>query len=244
MRGGSFVLGPFVGAALALTAACSVTGSDSGSNEGGASGEAGTAGSSGGSAGNASGGSAGSSGGSAGNASGGSAGSSGGSAGNASGGSAGSSGGSAGNATGGTAGNATGGSAGSSGGSGGASGRGGTGGSGALCEDYTDGAFVEFEIVEETFRVWIENAAFITEAQRLLAAGETRVPVFETLVDGTGCDPEWSWHPDPSEVSFADFTIEVCDAVPSYIEENKAEWFDSVGSWCPWSARVTRVTAR
>jgi hypothetical protein len=229
MRGGALVFGPFIGVAFALTVACSDTGSDSDSDEGGASGEAGSAGSgTGGSAGNAMGGNAGSSGGSAGNATGGTAGPSGGSAGSTAGGSAG----------------ATGGSAGSSGGSGGSSGRGGTGGSGALCEDRTGGAFVEFEIVEETFRVWIENAAFITEAERLLDAGETRVPVFETLIDGTGCDPQWSWHADPEDVSFADFTIELCDAVPSYIEENKAEWFDSVGSWCPWSARVTAVTER
>jgi hypothetical protein len=228
MRRAPFVLGPFIGAALALTAACSDTGSDD-SNEGGASGEAGSAGSD--------------SGGSAGNAMGGNAGSGGGSAGNATGGNAGSSGGSAGSDAGGSAGD-TGGSAGSSSGRGGTAGRGGTGGIGGLCDDYTNGAFVEFEIVEETLRVWIENEAFITEAQRLLAADETRVPAFNTLVDGTGCDPQWSWHPDPSDVEFADFTIELCDAVPSYIEENKAEWFDSVGSWCPWSARVTAVVAR
>ena len=123
---------------------------------------------------------------------------------------------------------------------GGASGSGG----GELCADRTGGALVDFEIVEETLRVWIENTAFITEAERLLAAGETRVPVFDTLVDGTDCDPQWSWHPDPVEVDFADFTIEICDAVPSYIEENEAEWFDSVGSYCPWSARVTAVTAQ
>ena len=163
----------------------------------------------------------------------------GGSAGNATGGSAGSSGSSAGGSAG-----AMGGSAGSSSGSGGASGRGGTGGSGALCEDRTGGALVEFEIVEETFRVWIENAAFIAEAERLLDAGEPRVPNFQTLVDGTDCDPQWSWHADPNDVEFADVTIELCDAVPSYIEENKADWLDQVGQWCPWSARVTAVTER
>jgi hypothetical protein len=221
MRGIAFVLGPVIGAALALTAACSDTGSDSDPNQGGASGEAGTAGSdTGGSAGNAVGGSAGSSGGRGGSAQGGSSGAT----------------------MGGSSGTTTGGSDGGGGADSGGSG--GAGGAGELCEDYTDGAFVEFEIVKETFRVWIENAAFITEAERLLAAGETRVPVFETLIDGTGCDPQWSWHADPDDVSFADFTIELCDAVPSYIEENKDDWFDQVGSWCPWSARVTAVTAR
>jgi hypothetical protein len=103
---------------------------------------------------------------------------------------------------------------------------------------------VDFDVVEETLRVWIENSAFVTEAERLLASAESRVPVFNTLVDGRDCDPQWSWHPDPSDVEFADFTIELCDGIPSYIEENKAEWFDTVGSYCPWSATVTAVTRR
>jgi hypothetical protein len=219
----SVVRAPLLCVALAFSVACSDTGSDSGSDEGGAAGEAGSAGSStGGISGSGTGGTAGS----------------------ATGGSAGSNGGSAGSATGGSSGSAMGGSAGSSSGRGGASGRGGTGGSGALCEDRTGGALVEFEIVEETFRVWIENAAFIAEAERLLDAGETRVPNFQTLIDGSDCDPQWSWHVDPNDVEFADFTIELCDAVPSYIEENKADWFDQVGQWCPWSARVTAVTQR
>ena len=127
--------------------------------------------------------------------------------------------------------------------SGGAS-SGGSGGGGQLCADRTGGAFVDFEIAGDTLRVWIENEAFVTEAERLLDANETRVPVFDTLVDGQGCDPQWSWHPDPSDVDFADFTIELCDGTPSYIEENKAEWLDTVGSYCPWSARVTAVTER
>jgi hypothetical protein len=214
MQSSSAVRGPLLCVLLAFSVACSEAGSD----EGGAAGEAGSSSSGTG---------------------GGSGSGTGGSAGSTTGGAAGSSGGSAGGSAG-----ATGGSAGSSSGTGGAAGRGGTGGSGALCENRMGGALVEFEIVEETFRVWIENAAFIAEAERLLDAGETRVPAFQTLVDGTDCDPQWSWHADPNDVEFADFTIELCDAVPSYIEENKADWFDQVGQWCPWSARVTAVTAR
>jgi hypothetical protein len=66
--------------------------------------------------------------------------------------------------------------------------------------------------------------------------------MFTRLIDGTACDPQWSWHPDPSDMEFADFTIELCDGIPSYIEENKAEWLATVMNYCPWSARVTGVT--
>ena len=50
--------------------------------------------------------------------------------------------------------------------------------------------------------------------------------------------------PDLNDVEFADFTIELCDATPSYIEENKEEWLDVPGQWCPWSAVVISVTER
>jgi hypothetical protein len=42
-------------------------------------------------------------------------------------------------------------------------------------------------------------------------------------------------------VSFADFTIELCDAVPSHIENNQVEWFRDVKQYCPWSAKVGAV---
>jgi hypothetical protein len=214
---------------VAIAVACGESGSDSESDQGGASGSAGAGASSGGSA---DGGSPddGGRGGSAGNAG------RGGSAGNV--------------GRGGSAGNAgRGGSAGASGASGnggasGSSGNAGTGGVGELCADRTGGALVEFSIADETLRVWIENSAFVSEAERLLAAGESRIPVFNTLLDGRDCDAQWSWHPDSADVEFADFTIELCDGIPSYIEENKAEWLDTVGAYCPWSATVSAVTRR
>ena len=220
-------------ALVALSTACGESSSDSNSGNGGAAGSAGA--SSGGTAGGGA-----VNGGSAGNAG------RGGSAGGAE------RGGSAGGAErGGSAGGAgRGGSAGSAGrggnaGASGASGNAGTSGNGGeLCADRTGGALVDFTIVEETLRVWIESPAFVTEAERLLASGESRIPVFEDLLDGSDCDSQWSWHPNPVDVDFADFTIEICDGIPSYIEENKTEWLGSVDAYCPWSATVSAVTRR
>jgi hypothetical protein len=39
----------------------------------------------------------------------------------------------------------------------------------------------------------------------------------------------------------ADFTTEVCDARPSYVEENVGEFVDNVGRYCPWSARLVEL---
>ncbi len=128
-------------------------------------------------------------------------------------------------------------------GAGGVNGAGGSGTSGA-CDERSGGALIDFEIAGETLRVWIENDAFIDEALMLLDSGESRIPVFNTLLNGQDCDAQWTWHPDPQNVEFADFTIELCDGLPSHIEADKSYWFDTVTTYCPWSAMVTAVDDR
>jgi hypothetical protein len=113
-----------------------------------------------------------------------------------------------------------------------------------LCDDRTGGALISFDVVDESFTVWITDDAFIDEAQRLLDEGEQRVPSFTTLERGTDCDSQWTWHVDPDDVEFADFTIELCDGLPSHIEDDLDYWVDTVGSYCPWGGVVTAVDDR
>ncbi len=108
----------------------------------------------------------------------------------------------------------------------------------------TGGAFITFRIVDETLMVWSTNDAFIDEARAHLDAGTARIPMFQDLLDGRDGDPQWTWHPDPMDVSFADFAIEVCDAKPSFVEAAKDYWLGTVGQYCPWSAVVTAVDDR
>lgn len=112
------------------------------------------------------------------------------------------------------------------------------------CSTLTGGALISFGIVEESLTTWITNGPFIDRAQELLATGGRQVPVFGTLLDGRACDPQWTWHADPQNVSFADAAIELCDGLPSHIEANKTYWLETVGSYCPWSAVVTAVDDR
>jgi len=90
----------------------------------------------------------------------------------------------------------------------------------------------------------VTDGAFIDEARRHLAAGTGRIPIFGTLLDGTDCDAQWTWHVDPADAIFADAAIELCDGLPSGIEANKAYWLGTVGSYCPWYARVSAVDDR
>jgi len=114
----------------------------------------------------------------------------------------------------------------------------------AMCSDRTGGALVTFEICQQTLTVWSTAPAFIDEALALLASGDQRIPVFGTLLDGMDCDPDWSWHVEPMDMSFADLAIELCDGCPSHIEDDKTYWIETVGQYCPWTARVTAVDDR
>lgn len=47
----------------------------------------------------------------------------------------------------------------------------------------------------------------------------------------------WKFRIDPQDVSFSDFTIELCDGNFKYVEDNLEEWMRDVKVYCPWSTR-------
>lgn len=114
----------------------------------------------------------------------------------------------------------------------------------SLCAERRGGALVRFSVCKQTLTVWSTEGAFIDEAIALLASGEQRIPVFGTLLDAADCDLQWTWHPDPAVMSFADLAIELCDGCPSHIEDDKGYWLDTVGQYCPWTAQVIAVEDR
>lgn len=121
---------------------------------------------------------------------------------------------------------------------------GGDAGDGAPCAKRTGGALVHFRICDEPLALWITDDEFIDEAIDNAGEGQVRVPVFDQVVAGTDCDPQWSWHVQPDQAGWADATIELCDGCPSYLEENLDDWIDQVGNYCPWSAEVESVDDR
>lgn len=102
-----------------------------------------------------------------------------------------------------------------------------------------DNSIFVIEVADrETFRVRITAPDQIREAERLLNTGEER-NVTGTLQRGDGgFNAPYSWHLDPETVEFVDVTIEVCDGLPSFIEEDLDYWVDTVGTYCPWSSQV------
>ncbi|MEJ2319510.1 MAG: hypothetical protein P8Y21_09205 [Gemmatimonadales bacterium] len=101
-----------------------------------------------------------------------------------------------------------------------------------------------FDVEGEQFRVWVTNETTIQQLLELRDGQSNASIPNGALREGSGRanhnDP-WSWHLDPDLTSMAEATIELCSGLPSFVEENLAEWLSSVGQYCPWSARLVRL---
>lgn len=106
------------------------------------------------------------------------------------------------------------------------------------------GILATFTVEGETFRVWTDNVIAISDILALQAGiGQATIPN-STLHRGPGIgdhNAPYSWHMDPTDLEMAELTIEVCSAVPSFVEANVDEWVDVVGRYCPWSAVLEGV---
>ncbi|MCX8071036.1 MAG: hypothetical protein N3C12_01105 [Candidatus Binatia bacterium] len=94
---------------------------------------------------------------------------------------------------------------------------------------------------DERFRVHIQDSETLELAERILAGKEQPKIVTGELRCGHGnFNGPWSWHLDPATVGFADIAIELCDACPSFVEEELDYWLHTVARYCPWTAEIVR----
>jgi hypothetical protein len=90
----------------------------------------------------------------------------------------------------------------------------------------------------ETFRVELATPELQDHANRLLAGEQiSAIPLGTVVRDDPGPNSPWSWHLDPATFEFAFATTEVCDGVPSDVENGTI----TSDQYCPWSAKVTAV---
>jgi hypothetical protein len=91
----------------------------------------------------------------------------------------------------------------------------------------------------ETFTVELATPELINHAKQLLAGEDVAaIPNGTVVRNDPGVNAPWSWHIDPATLSFADATIEVCDGLPSYVEDGTV----TSDQYCPWSAKVIAVS--
>lgn len=111
--------------------------------------------------------------------------------------------------------------------------------------DVLDGGMLAtFQVQSDTFRAWAKRAETIHQLEEL-EAGESSATVPNGVIrrgSGPGeFNAPWSWHLDPESIEMAEFTIEVCDGTPSFVESNLDTWIEDVGRYCPWSAELIRL---
>ncbi len=103
-----------------------------------------------------------------------------------------------------------------------------------------EGVIVTFRVADaEEYRILLTDPEDIAAAERLLAGEEAPSIPSGVIVRGGdgGVNSGYSWHIDPDSVEFAEMTIEVCDGLPSYVEDGSL----SGDRFCPWSAEVIEI---
>lgn len=104
-------------------------------------------------------------------------------------------------------------------------------------------AVVTFEVAEQgTFKVELLTQDLVDHviALRDGAATEGTIPI-GTIADGDGgVNAPWSWHLDPATIQFVDVATEVCDGLPSHVEDKTL----TSTTYCPWSANVVDLASR
>ena len=107
-----------------------------------------------------------------------------------------------------------------------------------------DGILATFDVAGERFRVWVTNRRTIEQIRDLQKGTSQATIPNGRILRGRGAgrhNRPWHWHLDPRNIEMAENAIEVCDARPSYVEENRDYFVDQVGRYCPWSARLVDV---
>lgn len=95
-----------------------------------------------------------------------------------------------------------------------------------------------FRVIDEEYRIELATPELVAHAEALLA-GEpvASIPLGRVVRGETSVNTGWSWHIDPATLEFAEMTIEVCDGLPSYVEQEIVTSPD----YCPWSAELVAI---
>jgi hypothetical protein len=95
-----------------------------------------------------------------------------------------------------------------------------------------------FQVVDEQYKIELATPELVAHAEALLA-GEPVASIPNGIVvrDDAGPNAPWSWHIDPATLEFADMTIEVCDGLPSHVEDGVV----TSERYCPWSAEIVSI---
>ena len=120
-----------------------------------------------------------------------------------------------------------------------------------LPAEITPGArFFEFESDSGlTFVAWTSDSLVIADVEQQLTlpfSSRSKHINGRILVDESICDlnGSWSWYFDPTDWALSEFSIELCDGNPQYVEDNLDEYVNVIERYCPWGSKVSREVDR
>ncbi|HEX6655913.1 MAG TPA: hypothetical protein VF153_06845, partial [Candidatus Limnocylindria bacterium] len=103
-----------------------------------------------------------------------------------------------------------------------------------------DGVVVTFRVAgQETYKVLLTEPADIELARAWQDGSAGPLIPNGRVVRGSdgGVNSGYSWHIDPDDVELAELSIEVCDGLPSHVEDGTL----SGDRYCPWSAEIVSI---
>ena len=99
------------------------------------------------------------------------------------------------------------------------------------------GLYATFRVVNDVFYASITNPPGIDQALALWRGqSQAQIPVGQLECNNGTYNCGWTWRMNPASITFAEITIEVCDATPSYVQGNCSSF--PAGQYCPWSAQL------
>jgi hypothetical protein len=104
----------------------------------------------------------------------------------------------------------------------------------------TAGVYATFRVVSDVFHASITNPSGIDQALALWhGQSQAKIPVGQLECNNGTYNCGWTWRMSPASITFAEVTIEVCDATPSYVQGNCASFPNA--TYCPWSAELIEL---
>ena len=113
---------------------------------------------------------------------------------------------------------------------------------GSIVQSSTGPTVVTFEVAgyaDETYKIELATPELIEHVKQIMAGEDVAlIPNGLVVRDDPSVNAPWSWHIDPTSLEFADVTTEVCDGLPSYVEDGTV----TSPYFCPWLTKVIDLT--
>ncbi len=98
------------------------------------------------------------------------------------------------------------------------------------------GAYFTVDVEGERFKMFVTETETLRLARENLQGKNQHFPIGTIQFGHAGYNQPWSWSLVPATIRMTEAAIEVCDGLPSYVNEHVGEYV-RVG-YCPWGAKI------